>query len=57
MFKDTGNVILSFANKLLVGEKPENWSGNDLIPLPKAGDLGRTEIYRGISLLVLLKIW
>lgn len=29
--------------------KPEHWSRNDLIPLPKAGDLGRTENYRGTS--------
>lgn len=29
--------------------KPEHSSRYDLIPLPKAGDLGRTENYRGIS--------
>ena len=29
--------------------KPEHSFRNDLIPLPKAGDLGRTENYRGIS--------
>ena len=29
--------------------KPEHSSRNDLIPLPKAGDLGRTENYRGTS--------
>ena len=29
--------------------KPEHSSRNDLIPLPKAGDLERTENYRGIS--------
>ena len=29
--------------------KPEHSSRDDLIPLPKAGNLGRTENYRGIS--------
>ena len=36
--------------------KPEHWSKNDLIPLPKAGDLGRKENYRGISLSCIVAI-
>ena len=37
---DLAKIILAFANKLLDEEKPEHWSRNDLIPLPKAGVQG-----------------
>ena len=48
---DFDGIILSFANKLLMDKvKPQQWSELDLIPLPKTGDLGVTENYRGISL-------
>ena len=48
---DFDNIIITFANKLLVDNaKPEQWSEIDLLPLPKSGDLGITENYRGIGL-------
>ena len=46
-------IMLGFANKLLEGEKPKQWSDSDLKPLPKSGDLSTTENYRGISLSVI----
>ena len=47
------DILLSFANSLMVddGEKPQQWSDIDLIPLPKSGDLTDTQNYRGISLI------
>ena len=42
--------MLEFANNLLNGHKPAQWSKSDLKPLPKSGDLSSTENYRGISL-------
>ena len=47
------DIMLGFANKLLEGEKPKQWSDSDLKPLPKSGDLSTTETYRGISLSVI----
>ena len=45
------DVILSFANKLLMdGEKPDQWSKSNIIPIPKKGDLSKGGNYRGISL-------
>ena len=43
-------IILRFANKLLEGEKPKQWSDTELKPLPKTGDLSITDNYRGIAL-------
>lgn len=50
---DLDNIMLGFANKLLDGEKPEQWSNSELKPLPKSGDLSTTDNYRGISLSVI----
>ena len=48
---DLDDIILQFANELLVkGEKPQQWSDMDIVTLPKKGDLGLAENYRGISL-------
>lgn len=49
---DLDNIILAFANKLLDGDMPEHWSDMILYQCWKleAGDLGRMENYRGISL-------
>ena len=47
---DLDNIMLEFANNLLNGHKPAQWSKSDLKPLPKSGDLSSTENYRGISL-------
>jgi len=44
------NVMLNLANKLLIGDKPDQWSETDMKPLPKSGDLGLTDNYRGIAL-------
>ena len=49
---DLDDIILSFANNLIVnGQKPQQWSDIDMIPLPKPGDLSDTQNYRGISLI------
>ena len=49
---DFDDILLSFANRLMVdGQKPQQWSDIDLIPLPKSGDLTDTQNYRGISLI------
>ena len=48
---DLDDTILEYANKLLQnGEKPQQWSDINLIPIPKSGDLGYTTNYRGIGL-------
>ena len=48
---DLDTIVLKYANMLLIdGEKPQQWSDINLIPLPKAGDLGYTTNYRGIAL-------
>ena len=39
--------MLKYANKLLEGKKPDQWSEK---PLPKLGDLSNTDNYRGIAL-------
>lgn len=45
------DIILDFCNEaILNGSKPEQWSILDMIPVPKHGDLGDTNNYRGISL-------
>ena len=45
-----GDIMLGYVNKLMVGEKPDQWSERDMKPLPKSGDLGYTDNYRGIAL-------
>ena len=43
--------LLQVCNKMLhYGEKPDLWSKSIIIPIPKKGDLGRAENYRGIAL-------
>ena len=43
--------MLSFCNNALInGEKPNQWSILNIIPIPKSGDLSQGENYRGISL-------
>ena len=44
------DILLRYANKLLEGEKPDQWSENNLLPIPKDGDLSETNNYRGIAL-------
>ena len=42
---------MKFANRILAtGDKPEQWSVINIIPVPKSGDLGLANNYRGISL-------
>ena len=43
-------IILSMANKLFDGDKPDQWSIGNLIPIPKSGNLSEYENYRGIML-------
>ena len=47
-FCDLDDIMLSFANKLLLGEKPDQWSENYLLPIQKDGDLSDTS--KGIAL-------
>ena len=47
---DLDDIMLGYANGLLVGEKPDQWSENNLLPIPKDGDLSDTNNYRGIAL-------
>ena len=48
---DIDEIVLQFCNKVLIdGSKPQQWSVMDLITIPKSGDLGETNNYRGISL-------
>ena len=47
---DLDEIVLGYANKLLEGEKPDQWSESDMKPLPKSGDLSITDNYRGIAL-------
>ena len=48
---DLDNIILDFCNDaLLKGEKPDQWSILNIIPIPKSGDLSLGGNYRGISL-------
>ena len=48
---DVDKIIMTFAEKLIVeGLKPGQWSGIDLITLPKCGNLSDIENYSWISL-------
>ena len=48
---DLDHIILDFCNNaLLNGEKPDQWSVSNIIPIPKKGDLSDPQNYRGISL-------
>ena len=40
---DLDDIMLEFANNLLNGHKPAQWSKSDLKPLPKSGDWSSTE--------------
>ncbi|CAH1250533.1 Hypp8867 [Branchiostoma lanceolatum] len=49
--KGLDTIILDFCNRALIeGEKPEQWSLLNIIPIPKSGDLRLGSNYRGISL-------
>lgn len=47
---DFDDIMLSFSNSLFLGDKPEQWSIGNLIPIPKSGDLSEYSNYRGIML-------
>ena len=48
---DLDEIILEFCNKALgEGLMPEHWKHSNIIPVPKKGDLTKTDNYRGISL-------
>jgi hypothetical protein len=48
---DLDNIILDICNHALInGAKPDLWSLSSIIPVPKSGDLSKTDNYRGISL-------
>ena len=47
---DLEDIILGYVSKLLVGEKPNQWSESDVKQFPKFGDLSLMDDYRGIAL-------
>ena len=48
---DIDEILLSLCNSLIEnGEKPDQWSVADIIPIPKSGNLSEVSNYRGISL-------
>jgi hypothetical protein len=47
--------MLTMCNRALMNEeKPDQWSLANIIPVPKKGDLSKTDNYRGISLLCII---
>ena len=49
------DIILDLFNRALMNEeKPEQWSLANIIPVPKKGDLSKTDNYRGVSLLCII---
>ena len=44
------NIILKYANCLLAGETPQQFSTFNIIPIPKKGNLSLTGNYRGIAI-------
>ena len=44
--------LLDVCNKTFNGDRPDIWVKSGIVPLPKKGDLGITDNYRGISLTV-----
>ena len=48
-------ICLQFCNSALMeNDKPDLWSFMNIIPVPKSGDLGNTNNYRGISLICIV---
>ena len=44
------DIILKYANSLLAGETPQQFSTFNIIPIPKKGNLSLTGNYRGIAI-------
>jgi len=52
---DFDEICLEFCNEAPIkDEKPELWSFMNIIPVPKSGDLSKTDNYRGISLICII---
>lgn len=52
---DFDDVCLDFCNEALMNnDKPELWSFMNIVPVPKSGDLSKTDNYRGISLICII---
>ena len=52
---DFDDICLEFCNDALTrNDKPEMWSFMNIIPVPKSGDLSKTDNYRGISLICII---
>ena len=52
---DFDNICLDFCNQALIkNDKPDLWSYMNIIPVPKSGDLSKTDNYRGISLICII---
>ena len=49
------DICLDFCNNALMdNDKPDLWSLMNIIPVPKSGDLSKTDNYRGISLICII---
>ena len=52
---DFDDICLDFCNDALISnDKPELWSFMNIVPVPKSGDLSKTDNYRGISLICII---
>lgn len=52
---DFDEICLQFCNDALMkNDKPDLWSYMNIIPVPKSGDLSKTDNYRGISLICII---
>ena len=52
---DFDEICLDFCNKALIeNDKPDLWPFMNIIPVPKSGDLSKTDNYRGISLICII---
>ena len=52
---DFDEICLDLCNDALIkNDKPDLWSFMNIIPVPKSGDLSKTDNYRGISLICII---
>ena len=50
-YVDTGDIVLEMCNDALLNRRiPDQWKRLNIVPVPKKGDLTKTQNYRGIAL-------
>ena len=56
---EVDDIVIALCNRALMsGEKPDQWTRSNIIPIPKSGNLSNPSNYRGISLsCVIAKIY